>query len=44
MVTSQDAETVVRIRRDYGRLAAEYGDREGRLTLPHVALLAAGTA
>lgn len=56
VVTSQDAETVVRIRREYERLCAEFtaGDREGdgggdadgegRLALPHVALLGSATA
>ncbi|WP_217550683.1 class I SAM-dependent methyltransferase [Streptomyces sp. GbtcB6] len=44
VVTSQDAETVGRIRREYERLAAGYADGEGRLALPHVALLAVGTA
>ncbi|RPE43375.1 methyltransferase family protein [Streptomyces sp. Ag109_O5-1] len=44
VVTSQDAATVVRIRQAYERLAAGYADGEGRLALPHVALLAAGTA
>jgi SAM-dependent methyltransferase len=44
VVTAQDAETVVRIRREYERLSAEYADGEGHLALPHVAILAAGTA
>ncbi|MEV7388248.1 MULTISPECIES: class I SAM-dependent methyltransferase [unclassified Streptomyces] len=44
VVTSQDAATVVRIRQAYERLAAGYADGEGRLALPHVALLAAGRA
>ncbi|MFF7984564.1 class I SAM-dependent methyltransferase [Streptomyces sp. NPDC007901] len=44
VLTSQEAETVVRIRQEYERLAAGYADGEGRLALPHVALLAAGTA
>lgn len=42
VVTSQDAETVVRIRREYERLCAEYADAEGQLALPHIALLASG--
>lgn len=44
VVTSQDAETVVRIRREYERLSAVYADGEGLLALPHVALLASATA
>ncbi|MFF7470572.1 methyltransferase domain-containing protein [Streptomyces sp. NPDC008092] len=44
VVTAQDAATVVRIRRAYERLAAGHADGEGRLALPHVALLAVGTA
>ncbi|MFI6248822.1 class I SAM-dependent methyltransferase [Streptomyces sp. NPDC051016] len=44
VLTSQEAGTVVRIRQEYERLAAGYADGEGRLALPHVALLAAGTA
>ncbi|MFI5689237.1 hypothetical protein [Streptomyces sp. NPDC051636] len=44
VVTSQDAETVARIRREYERLSAESADGEGCLALPHEALLAAATA
>ena len=44
VVTSQDAETTGRIRREYERLCARYDDGEGLLALPHVALLASGTA
>ncbi|MEU0006420.1 methyltransferase domain-containing protein [Streptomyces sp. NPDC006314] len=44
VVTSQPAETVARIRREYERLCAAFAcedaDGEGRLALPHVALLA----
>ena len=39
VVTSQDPETVVRIRREYDRLCAEHTVAEGRLALPHIALL-----
>lgn len=42
---AQDAGTVVRIRAEYDRLCAEFArDGEGRLALPHVALLARATA
>lgn len=44
VVTSQDPETAARIRREYERLSAEFADGEGRLALPHVALLASGRA
>ncbi|MEU2550971.1 class I SAM-dependent methyltransferase [Streptomyces sp. NPDC013313] len=44
VVTSQDAETTGRIRREYERLCARFDDGEGLLALPHVALLASGTA
>jgi SAM-dependent methyltransferase len=44
VVTAQDAETVVRIRREYERLSAGFAGPDGRLALPHVALLARGTA
>ncbi|MFF7123141.1 MULTISPECIES: class I SAM-dependent methyltransferase [unclassified Streptomyces] len=44
VVTSQDAETVARIRREYERLSAAYADGEGRLALPHVSLLASAMA
>ncbi|WP_406444814.1 methyltransferase domain-containing protein [Streptomyces sp. NBC_01613] len=39
LVTSQAPETVVRIRREYERLAAEFTNGEGRLVLPCTALL-----
>lgn len=39
VVTSQNPETVVRIRREYDRLSAEFALAEGELALPHVALL-----
>jgi len=39
VVTSQDPETVVRIRREYERLSAEHTVAEGQLALPHIALL-----
>lgn len=42
---AQDAGTVVRVRAEYDRLCAGFAaDGEGRLVLPHVALLAAATA
>ncbi len=44
VVTTQDAETVVRIRREYERLSAAFARPDGRLALPHVALLASGAA
>ncbi|MEU1708031.1 class I SAM-dependent methyltransferase [Streptomyces sp. NPDC005706] len=44
VVTSQDAETTGRVRREYERLCARYDEGEGLLALPHVALLASGTA
>ncbi|MFF1723645.1 hypothetical protein [Streptomyces sviceus] len=34
--------TVVRIRREYDRLAAEFADGDGRLALPYTALLGSG--
>ncbi|MEU6576169.1 methyltransferase domain-containing protein [Streptomyces sp. NPDC046805] len=42
VVAAQDAETVVRIKGEYERLSRGFGDDsgEGRLALPHVALLA----
>ncbi|WP_330305040.1 MULTISPECIES: class I SAM-dependent methyltransferase [unclassified Streptomyces] len=40
VVTSQEPETVVRIRQEYERLSGEFADGGGRLALPHVALLA----
>ncbi|MFJ9820012.1 hypothetical protein ACIRU3_33040 [Streptomyces sp. NPDC101151] len=47
-MTSQDAGTVVRIRRECGRLSAEFvpgdADGEGHPALPRVALLGAGSA
>ncbi|MDQ0991291.1 class I SAM-dependent methyltransferase [Streptomyces sp. V3I7] len=45
VVTAQDARTVVRIRREYERLSAEFAHESGggHLALPHVALLASGT-
>jgi SAM-dependent methyltransferase len=43
IVTAQDARTVVRIRRAYGRIAAEYAVG-GKLVLTHGALLARATA
>jgi SAM-dependent methyltransferase len=42
VVTSQAPQTVVRIRREYERLSAEFTEGEGRLALPHRALLASG--
>jgi SAM-dependent methyltransferase len=42
IVTSQSPATVVRIRREYDRLAAEFADGEGRLVLPYTALLGSG--
>lgn len=42
IVTSQEPETVVRIRREYDRLCAEHTVAEGQLALPHVALLGSG--
>ncbi|WP_020120769.1 hypothetical protein [Streptomyces canus] len=42
VVTSQDPETVVRIRREYERLSAEFVAGDGRLALPHLALLGSG--
>ncbi|MFJ9898788.1 class I SAM-dependent methyltransferase [Streptomyces sp. NPDC091280] len=44
VVTSQEAGTVVRIRREYERLAGEFTVGEGELALPHIALLACGRA
>ncbi|MFJ4205921.1 class I SAM-dependent methyltransferase [Streptomyces sviceus] len=42
VVTSQDPETVVRIRREYDRLSAEFAVGDGGLALPHIALLGSG--
>ncbi|KKD08566.1 hypothetical protein [Streptomyces sp. WM6386] len=42
VVTSQATQTVVRVRREYERLSAEFAEGEGRLVLPHRALLASG--
>ncbi|MEU0028088.1 class I SAM-dependent methyltransferase [Streptomyces sp. NPDC006335] len=42
VVTSQDPETVARIRREYDRLSAEHTVAEGQLALPHIALLGSG--
>jgi len=42
VVTAQQPETVVRIRREYDRLSAEHTVAEGRLALPHIALLGSG--
>ncbi|MGW3359913.1 class I SAM-dependent methyltransferase [Streptomyces bungoensis] len=44
VVTSQDAETVGRVRRAYERLSARYDEGEGLLALPHVAVLASAAA
>ena len=44
IVTSQDEGTVVRIRREYERLAGEFTAGEHELALPHIALLACGRA
>ncbi|MFF5305585.1 class I SAM-dependent methyltransferase [Streptomyces sp. NPDC013161] len=44
VVTSQDAGTVVRIRREYVRLAGEFAAGEDELALPHIAVLACGRA
>jgi ubiquinone/menaquinone biosynthesis C-methylase UbiE len=44
IVTSQDPETVVRIRRHYKRLSAGFDGGGGELALPHIALLACGRA
>ncbi|MFJ9380594.1 class I SAM-dependent methyltransferase [Streptomyces sp. NPDC101455] len=44
VVTSQDAGTVVRIRREYERLAGEFAAGEHELALPHIAVLACGRA
>ncbi|WP_367322663.1 class I SAM-dependent methyltransferase [Streptomyces sp. HUAS ZL42] len=44
IVTAQQPETVAGIRREYERLSTEFTDTEGRLVLPHAALLASGTA
>jgi hypothetical protein len=44
VVTAQDARTVVRIRREYERLSGAFARSDGLLALPHVALLAEGTA
>ncbi|GHF77232.1 hypothetical protein GCM10018783_54230 [Streptomyces griseosporeus] len=44
VVTAQTAETIARIRSAYDRLADELTDADGRLRLPHVAVLASGTA
>ncbi|WP_250404829.1 class I SAM-dependent methyltransferase [Streptomyces cellostaticus] len=44
VVTSQDERTTGRIRSEYERLSARYDDGGGLLALPHVALLASGTA
>ncbi|WP_425247970.1 class I SAM-dependent methyltransferase [Streptomyces sp. NEAU-NA10] len=44
VVTSQTPATRARIRREYERLSAGFSDGDGRLALPHVALLASGRA
>ncbi|WP_033286637.1 class I SAM-dependent methyltransferase [Streptomyces sp. NRRL F-525] len=44
VVTSQDAGTVVRIRREYVRLAGEFAAGGHELALPHIAVLACGRA
>jgi hypothetical protein len=44
IVTSQEAGTVVRIRREYERLAGEFTVGGDELALPHIALLACGRA
>ncbi|MFI6405353.1 methyltransferase domain-containing protein [Streptomyces sp. NPDC050548] len=44
IVTSQDEGTVVRIRREYERLAGEFTVGEHELALPHIAVLACGRA
>ncbi|MFJ3423239.1 class I SAM-dependent methyltransferase [Streptomyces sp. NPDC086082] len=44
VVTSQAAGTVVEIRREYERLAAEFAAGEHELALPHIAVLACGRA
>jgi len=44
VVTSQDAGTVVRIRREYERLAGEFAAGGHELALPHIAVLACGRA
>lgn len=44
IVTSQDEGTVVRIRREYERLAGEFAAGENELALPHIALVACGRA
>ncbi|MFK4103589.1 class I SAM-dependent methyltransferase [Streptomyces sp. NPDC019531] len=42
VVTSQEPETVVRIRREYDRLGAQFAVGNGELALPHIALLGSG--
>ncbi|WP_405992888.1 class I SAM-dependent methyltransferase [Streptomyces sp. NBC_00986] len=44
VVTSQDKGTVVRIRREYERLAGEFAVGGHELALPHIAVLACGRA
>ncbi|MFB9737305.1 MULTISPECIES: class I SAM-dependent methyltransferase [unclassified Streptomyces] len=44
VVTAQTPQTVARIRREYDRLAAGLTAEDGLLRLPHVAILAHGTA
>lgn len=44
VVASQDAGTVVEIRREYERLAAEFAAGGHELALPHIAVLACGRA
>nr|WSY54428.1 hypothetical protein OG999_32685 [Streptomyces sp. NBC_00886] len=44
IVTSQETGTVVRIRREYERLAGEFTAGGDELALPHIALLACGRA
>lgn len=44
IVTSQDEGTVVRIRREYERLAGEFAVGGHELALPHIAVLACGRA
>ncbi|MFR9799039.1 class I SAM-dependent methyltransferase [Streptomyces sp. MS06] len=43
VVTSQEPETAARIRREYERLGTDFLGADGRLVLPHAALLAHGT-
>ncbi|HEY3501848.1 MAG TPA: class I SAM-dependent methyltransferase [Actinocatenispora sp.] len=44
LVATQPPETVAEIERHFDRLSAEFTGPDGRLALPHVALLASGTA